>query len=109
MVVGYPRLFDVDGFNACFNLSPTVQTWLNTMGDQLAQTSTGAIADTLNAYPSMAITFVDARAGFAGHAVCEFNGNPEWINGVNAVEQMSSFHPNSNGQREYANLINAAL
>jgi hypothetical protein len=108
VVAGYPHLFDVVDGIGCQGFVSDVQTWLNQMADTMTQTITGAISDTKALYPSMNIRFVDVTAGFAGHAVCESSA-AEWINGIDLVNQVSSFHPNHNGQAEYGVLVNAAL
>jgi lysophospholipase L1-like esterase len=109
VVVGYPRLFDTSfPQTTCVLTGPDDQQWLNSMADAMIATISGAIADTKAAYPSMAIQLVDPRAAFTGHEVCS-NGGQQWINGLIPTNLSASFHPNTQGQSQYANLVNAAL
>jgi hypothetical protein len=62
-----------------------------------------------SAYPTMAIQFVDVRHAFTNHEVCTIPGGGQWINGYALSNVDASFHPNEEGQRQYAGLINAAL
>ncbi len=59
-------------------------------------------------------TYVDGASHFARHEVCGSEG--EWINGPSATYKKNrmftddeSFHPNLEGQRQYAILVNRAL
>jgi hypothetical protein len=113
LVVGYPHLFDTTMAGGCKGMDARTLPWFNQMADLMKTTIKGAIADTIAAFPSTSISFVDAmgpdgNSGFAGHAICEGSA-PEWINGPDLVNQASSYHPNANGQAEYAALINAVM
>jgi lysophospholipase L1-like esterase len=98
-VVGYPRLFNGRDCNAATFFNPTEQTRLNQTADLLAGTEGGRAA-------SFGFSFVDPRAAFTGHAVCD---SVEWLNGLsNPV--MESYHPNLSGQASgYGPLVYAAL
>ncbi|WP_405058798.1 SGNH/GDSL hydrolase family protein [Kribbella sp. NBC_01505] len=98
IVVGYPRLFNGTDCNAGTFFSPAEMTRLNATADLLnSKISTAAGA--------AGFSFVNPTAAFTGHSVC---GNPEWINGLsNPVSE--SYHPNTTGQAQYANLVAPAL
>ncbi len=98
VVAGYPRIFNGEDCNAGTWFSPSEETRLNQTADQLD----AAIKKRAAAY---AYAFVDPRAAFVGHAVCD---NPEWINGLsNPVSE--SYHPNRSGQAGYADLVDDFL
>jgi GDSL-like Lipase/Acylhydrolase family len=50
--------------------------------------------------------YVDPRGAFAGHSICD---SDNWINGLKKSELWQSFHPNVDGYRAYASLVEAAL
>jgi hypothetical protein len=108
IVVGYPRLFDTKRNTQCEGFNIFVQGWMNQMADLMTQNISGAVSDANLAYPNMSIQFVNVTAGFTGHAVCE-DSAPEWINGINLLNQKSSMHPNATGQKKYAALVNAIM
>ena len=98
-VVGYPRLFNGRDCNVATFFSPTEQARLNQTADLLAVTEGGRAA-------SFGFTFVDPRAAFSGHAVCD---SGEWLNGLSSPV-MESYHPNLSGQASgYEPLVYAAL
>lgn len=87
LVVGYPKIFNGEQCNFASRISPGEQAELNKTADLLDNTTRGRA----QAY---GFTFVDPRARFTGHAVCD---DVEWINGLsNPV--MESYHPNRAGQ-----------
>lgn len=98
-VVGYPRLFNGRDCNAGTFFSSAEQARLNQTADLLAGTE-GARATVFG------FRFVDPRAAFSGHAVCD---DAEWLNGLsNPV--IESFHPNLSGQASgYEPLVYSAL
>jgi lysophospholipase L1-like esterase len=98
-VVGYPRLFNGEECNALARISPAEQTALNSTADLLATTIGGRAA-------AHGFRFVDVRAAFTGHAVCD---DVEWLNGLsNPV--LESYHPNPAGQTSgYTPLVANAL
>jgi lysophospholipase L1-like esterase len=98
-VVGYPRLFNGEDCNAGTWFSPSEEARLNQTADLLASVESGRAA-------AAGFGFVDPRAAFTGHAVCD---NVEWINGMsNPVRE--SYHPNDAGQASgYTPLVLAAL
>ena len=97
-VVGYPRLFIGEDCNAGTWFGPGEQRELNATADLLAAvTKQRALAH--------GFSFVDARAAFTGHAVCDDVG---WINGLsNPVSE--SYHPNRAGQDGYTDLVDGYL
>jgi hypothetical protein len=98
-VVGYPRLFNGTDCNLGTFFSSGEMTRLNQTADQLAAVS----RTRAQAY---GFTFVDARAAFKGHAVCD---NPEWLNGLSNPTS-ESYHPNRTGHSAgYASIVRAAL
>jgi lysophospholipase L1-like esterase len=109
VVVGYPRLFHTGLSVACYGLLTRTQNWLNSQTDAMITTIQNAITDTQTAYPTMAIQFVDVRNAFTDHEVCTLPGGGQWINGYTITNTDASFHPNEEGQHQYAGLINAAL
>jgi hypothetical protein len=98
-VVGYPRLFNGEDCNAGTWFSPSEEARLNQTADLLASVESGRAA-------AAGFGFVDTRAAFTGHAVCD---DVEWINGLsNPVRE--SYHPNDAGQASgYTPLVLAAL
>ncbi len=99
VVVGYPRLFNVTDCQSLARISPAEQSELNSGADLLDVTMRGRAS-------AHGFGFVDPRAAFTGHAVCD---SVEWINGLsNPVSE--SYHPNRTGQSSgYAPLVKAAL
>ncbi len=112
-VLLYPHLFPASPPAQC-----TVGTYLhNTYGiDQTDMKAINGAGDSLDGIISRAvkaasgkgidIQAVDARPGFAGHEVCSA---APWFNGLNGSHQVYSFHPNTLGQQEFANLFEAQL
>lgn len=99
VAVGYPRLFNGEQCNALARISPEEQAELNATADLLAQVTAERAAASGNG-------FVDPRAAFDGHAVCD---DEEWLNGLsNPVNE--SYHPNQAGHASgYAPLVTDAL
>ncbi len=98
VVVGYPRIFNGEDCNAATWFSPREEERLNETADLLDATTSSRAA-------AHGFSFVDPRASFNGHAVCD---NPEWINGLsNPVSE--SYHPNVSGQTGYADLVDDYL
>jgi lysophospholipase L1-like esterase len=98
VVVGYPRLFNGEECNVIARISPGEQAELNEAADLLAAATQARAA-------AHGFGFVDARAPFTGHAVCD---DVEWLNGTSSPIG-ESYHPNRNGQLAYADLVEAAL
>lgn len=137
IVVGYPHLFskragDYDQLDG--PLSPRVckagtadgisgitikyedAVWIDGLadaGDDIVNKAVNDANGRLAAVQSTArITFVDTRSPeFNAHGVCS---GQRWFNGIQLAGQFppqrkqTSFHPNQNGQNEYARLVNAA-
>ena len=99
VVVGYPRIFNGEECNLASRISPGEQAELNRTADRLATTIGGRAA-------AHGFTFVDVRAIFTGHAVCD---DVEWINGL-SYPVGESYHPNRAGHASgYAGLVENAL
>jgi lysophospholipase L1-like esterase len=87
IVVGYPRIFNGQECNLFARISSGEQTELNKTANLLVTTIAARAA-------AHGFSFVDPRAAFTGHAVCD---NVEWINGLsNPISE--SYHPNQTGQ-----------
>lgn len=98
VVVGYPRLFNGEECNLASRISPGEQAELNRTAD-LLDSKIAQQASTAG------FRFVDPRAAFTGHAVCD---DVEWINGLsNPISE--SYHPNRAGHVGYANLVGGQL
>lgn len=98
-VVGYPRLFNGEDCNAGTFFSSSEQARLNQTADQLATTESGRAS-------AYGFRFVDPRAAFSGHAVCD---DAEWLNGLSSP-LIESYHPSPTGQSSgYAPLVYGAL
>ncbi|HKT05880.1 MAG TPA: SGNH/GDSL hydrolase family protein [Rugosimonospora sp.] len=99
VVVGYPRLFNVSDCQSLARISPGEQSALNGGADLLDSTIAARAA-------AHGFRFVDPRAAFGGHAVCD---SVEWINGLSNPTS-ESYHPNRTGQASgYAPLVESAL
>lgn len=99
VIVGYPRLFNESDCQSLSRISPGEQAALNDTADLLNETIKARA--TAHSFP-----FVDPRAAFTGHAVCD---SIEWINGLsNPIRE--SYHPNRTGQSSgYAPLVKDAM
>ncbi|NYJ76037.1 SGNH/GDSL hydrolase family protein [Allobranchiibius huperziae] len=95
---GYPHIFQGEDCNLATFFSPSDEQGINSATDDLdSLISTKARA--------AGFTFVDPRAAFTGHAVCD---STEWINGLsNPI--VDSYHPNKAGNVGYATLFGPAL
>ena len=99
VVVGYPRVFNGEECNLGARISSGEQAELNRTADLLA----GVIAARAAA---AGFSFVDPRAGFTGHAVCD---DVEWLNGL-SYPILDSYHPNPAGHASgYGPLVLAQL
>lgn len=98
VVIGYPWLFDGTDCNAGTFFSPADESALNGAATLLDDTTRGRAA-------AHRISFVDPRAPFVGHRVCDRSA---WINGL-SEPVAESYHPNRSGHLEYAALVRARL
>lgn len=97
-VTAYPVLFNGEDCNALTFFSPHEMTRIKDGVDELAGVL-GAAARGAGA------EFVDPRAPFVGHAICD---GQEWLNGASLpLEQ--SFHPNADGHATYARLVTTSF
>jgi lysophospholipase L1-like esterase len=99
VVLGYPHLFTSNGATCNFDaLTSSHEIELN----QTADLIDGVIS---SAASSHGFTYVDPRSAFNSHEICS---SSEWLNGLsNPVSE--SFHPNVQGQAEFASLIEPHL
>lgn len=94
VIIGYPRLFNGEECNFLARISSGEQAALNKTADLLATTISAAAR-------RHGFDFIDPRAAFDGHAVCD---NVEWVNGLsNPIGE--SYHPNASGHDAFADLI----
>jgi Tol biopolymer transport system component len=94
----YPRLFNGEDCNAATFFSSGEETRLNQTADQLASVMRGRAQ-------AHGFTFVDPRAAFVGHAVCD---STEWLNGLSNPTS-ESYHPNRLGHEAFSGMVKAAL
>ncbi|KGN37826.1 SGNH/GDSL hydrolase family protein [Knoellia subterranea] len=94
VLTAYPVLFNGDDCNALTFFSPHEMRRLEAGVDELAGVI-GAAARDADAQ------FVDPRAAFDGHAICDAQ---EWLNGASWPLEVS-FHPNGMGHAAYARLV----
>lgn len=93
-VTAYPVLFNGEDCNALTFFSPHEMTRLKEGVDGLAEVI-GSVAH------EAGVRFVDPRAAFDGHAICD---STEWLNGA-SLPLEGSFHPNRAGHTAYARLV----
>jgi lysophospholipase L1-like esterase len=98
IIVGYPRLFNGEECNFGARISSGEQSSLNSVADLLAA-KTQAIAS------AHGFDFVDARAPFDGHRICD---DVEWLNGLSNPTG-ESYHPNRLGHDTFTALVAAKL
>jgi lysophospholipase L1-like esterase len=87
VVLGYPRLFELTTTCGLLGMNLTKRTMLNKAADDLAGVIAGRVI-------AAGFTWVDVRAVFSGHGIC---GSSPWINNVNLLDPVRSFHPNNSG------------
>lgn len=119
-VIGYPHLFgstfnkdgncDIGGVGPVrYTIEGSDVAWINRKADTLDNDIRTAASNAATA-TGRYITFVDPRATFAGHGVCD-TGTP-WINplkiGTTGAKQ-ESFHPNVTGQQALTTLISQTI
>lgn len=99
VVLGYPHLFTSNGQTCNFDaLTSSHEIELNSTADLLD----GVISAQAKAH---GFTYVDPRNAFLPHEICS---SSEWLNGLsNPISE--SFHPNVQGQAEFAALIEPVL
>jgi lysophospholipase L1-like esterase len=99
VIVGYPHLFPAKPTTSCQRVSPGDQRWLNKVVDELD----GVLAARATA---SRFAYVDSIAAFSGHEVC--SADP-FINPVVLTDPTASFHPNPDGQKRLADLVEAQV
>lgn len=100
VVLGYPRLFSSASCLGTTGISSTERTKANQLADAL---------DALTAARAAAagFSYQSALGPFTGHAVCSRSA---WINGLNLLSTIESYHPNRNGHAlGYAPLVRAVV
>lgn len=98
VLTAYPVLFNGEDCNALTFFSPHEMGRIEAGVAELAEVIAAAARDA-------GAGFVDPRADFAGHAICD---EQEWLNGV-AWPLEESFHPNAAGHSAYAALVSSVL
>ncbi|MFW5470496.1 SGNH/GDSL hydrolase family protein [Knoellia sp. CPCC 206435] len=98
VITAYPVLFNGEDCNALTFFSPYEMSRLEQGVADLAAVIEGVAGDA-------GAVFVDPRADFDGHAVCD---QEEWVSGVSwPLEE--SYHPNVEGHAAYARLVLGAF
>jgi lysophospholipase L1-like esterase len=96
IVLGYPRIFSSASCFGTFGITSTERTKANQLADALDLLTSERAA-------AAAVTYKSAIAPFTGHAVCSTS---PWLNGLNLVSTIESYHPNRNGNSlGYAPLV----
>jgi lysophospholipase L1-like esterase len=110
-VLLYPHLFPAKPSAQCvagfpFGLDQTEMKAINNAGDSLDRIISSAV--TAAQGKGIDIQPVDARQDFAGHEECSA---APWFNGLilQPLPSPYSFHPNAQGQKEFAALFEAKL
>jgi lysophospholipase L1-like esterase len=100
VVLGYPRMFSSAGCFGTLGITSTERMKANQLADALdVLTSQRAVA--------AGLTYKSAIAAFTGHAVCSWG---PWLNGLNLVSTIESYHPNRNGNSlGYAPLVRSVV
>lgn len=97
-LTAYPVLFNGEDCNALTFFSPREIGRISEGVDLLAGVIGAAARDA-------GVDFVDPRADFAAHAICD---DQEWLNGASwPLEE--SFHPNEAGHAAYARLVSTVF
>lgn len=104
IVLGYPRLFPTDRKSMC-NIAvgkafrPEDMNWIN---GELTKLNT-AISD---AAQKAGFDYVNVTDAFKGHELCT---KSPYVNGVVLLDPQQSFHPNKDGQKQLAALLQPHL
>lgn len=88
VVVGYPRLYKLNGSCGIFGLSDTERGALNSASDTMAQVVSAQAA-------AAGFGYLDTRDTFAGHEICA-NGTA-WMTSLEWDKLNESYHPNTLG------------
>ncbi|MDT0268952.1 SGNH/GDSL hydrolase family protein [Streptomyces sp. DSM 44915] len=91
IVVGYPRLYTIEGSCGILGLSDRERTALNGAADTLAEIMAARAAEA-------GFTFLDARPVFDPHTIC--SDGPVWLTSLEWSNLRESYHPNAAGHRE---------
>jgi hypothetical protein len=100
VVLGYPRMFSSVGCFGTLGITSTERTKANQLADALDVL-------TRDRATAAGLTYQSAIAAFTGHAVCSWS---PWLNGLNLVSTIESYHPNRNGNSlGYAPLVRSVV
>jgi lysophospholipase L1-like esterase len=100
VVLGYPRMFSTAGCLGTLGITSTERAKANQLADALDQLSSQRAA-------AAGVTYRSAVAPFTGHAVCSSSA---WVNGLNLLRPVESYHPNRNGNSlGYAPLVRSVV
>ncbi|MCK2215238.1 GDSL-type esterase/lipase family protein [Actinomadura sp. ATCC 31491] len=109
IVLGYPHLFDPqkEAPLTCLSsvrIGQLDALWLNEMTDKMNGVIAAAVARARQ--QGAAISFVDPVPAFTGHAICD---DDPYVRAVDVTTDGASYHPNPEGQRAYAALVQSEL
>jgi lysophospholipase L1-like esterase len=100
VVLGYPRVFSGSGCLGTLGISSAERTKANQLSDALDQLTSARAA-------AYGFTYKSAVGPFTGHAVCSSSA---WLNGLNLLSSVESYHPNRNGQSQgYTPLVRSVV
>lgn len=113
IVIAYPNLFtDDQNSDGClevpYEVGPGLADWLNKMGDDMRTATETAVSWAIS--QGIDINMINADPAFEGHESCDSPYN--WINYETAgfpAPGGGSFHPNFEGQVEFADLVDECL
>lgn len=91
IVIGYPRLYTINGSCGIFGLSDTERSALNSSADTLASVMSARAAEA-------GFTFLDARPVFDPHTIC--SSSSSWLTSLEWDKINESYHPNTVGHRD---------
>jgi len=88
VVVGYPRLYKINGTCGLFGLSDTERNALNSASDTMADVTSAQAA-------AAGFGYIDTRNTFAGHELCA--SGAAWMTNLEWDKINESYHPNTLG------------
>ncbi|MFJ1747839.1 SGNH/GDSL hydrolase family protein [Streptomyces sp. NPDC088116] len=99
IVVGYPRLYTLQGSCGILGLSDAERSAMNSAADTLADVTSARAAEA-------GFTFLDPRSSFDAHSIC--SSGPTWVTSLEWDKINESYHPNAAGHRDgYLPALNA--
>jgi lysophospholipase L1-like esterase len=100
IVLGYPRMFSTASCFGTLGITSTERAKANQLADAIDELSGQRAAEA-------GVTYKSAVAPFTGHAVCSPSA---WLNGLNLLRTIESYHPNRNGNSlGYAPLVRSVI